>query len=385
MRLGLASLVIAAAGLAVSCARILGFGDVPTPAPAGEDGGDDAGDASEKADVDAGPCVLAHAPGPPAQDDPSDAGDLDFVVALHSVDLGLRPDGGAPPVLGYDVDGIYTCCMGAPESCQPPVKGPSHCDQEGGVDDQTGLLLQSVVAVTKNFANAGQIDQELASGRESILLRVQHYNGQANDTQVATSLYGSDGTALMPDGGNVPPKWDGSDVWTIDNSFVLTGADGGILTPTRFDTHAYVSGGVLVTGLDFPIPLQLGSFVLQLTGTVVTGRIVPEDGSFGLAEGRLAGRWTAPNIFAWLQSAPNPLGKGPVCKGSSEYTFFKASVCAALDVTGASALDRTGAACDSLSAGAGFTADPARMGPVTMWPPSQPPCPDAGTDDCTMP
>src|SRR5580698_6313602 len=71
--------------------------DVLEAAPGSDSGGD------------GGTCVLVHPPPPPAQDDPSDAGDIEIVLAVRTFDLGIRPDGGAPPLVGYDIDGLCTC------------------------------------------------------------------------------------------------------------------------------------------------------------------------------------------------------------------------------------------------------------------------------------
>jgi hypothetical protein len=372
--------------LAFGCARILGFGDVPAPADAGDDASEGP-DASQDAGADASDgnaCALVRAPGPPSSDDPSDAGDQAFIVALHTLDLGLRVDGGPSPLLGYDVDGVDTCCQGAPESCRAAVSGSTHCDEDGGRDDQAEQLMLSISQVTSTkVIDQDVINQRIASGKESMLLQIEHYNGQPNDTAVTVAVYGSYGTAPAADGGAAVPQWDGTDAWTLDSAFVAAGGmDAGPIIPNQFDTHAYVSNGVLVAGVDIPLPFQLGGSYLQLTGATIVARLAPSLGSFRVADGQLSGRWAASSIFAWVQTVKNPLGPGYVCKGSSLYQSFKGLVCKALDVVSDPTQDRTGATCDALSMGLGFTAEPALAGPVISAG-APPGCPDGGPDDCT--
>jgi len=111
--------------------------DVVVEAPVTTDAG---------ADVPPAPCAEVFPPAKPAADDPSDAGNQAFVVALHTLDLGIRTDGGTPPLFGYDLDNVFTCCDGGASSCKPPVVG-SHCDENGGRDGRPEpvLLLRPVL------------------------------------------------------------------------------------------------------------------------------------------------------------------------------------------------------------------------------------------------
>lgn len=379
------SIAILASGAALvfGCARILGFGDVPSPADGGPDANEEpAADASADATPDAGACALFHVPPPPASDDPSDAGDQSFVVAVHTIDFGVEADGGPPPLLGLDLDGVDTCCQGGPESCKPAVAGSTHCDDPGGRDNQEGRLLGTVETVAPGSFDQNVIDQRFASGVESLLLQVSHYNGQPNDTQVTVAMFASHGLVPGPDGGAATAQWNGTDTWTVDPRFVVGGADAGALVPTHFDTQAYVADGVLVGKMELPLPFPANGVDIDLTSAIAMARIEPALGSFRLAEGMLAGRWTAPSVLTWVQTIRTKFGY--VCKGTSLYSNVKQTICASLDVVGDPTQDRTGATCDALSLAVGFTADPAQLGPSATG--ANPlTCPDAGPGDCTMP
>jgi hypothetical protein len=337
----------------------------------------DAGDAGKEAA--ANPCPDFVPPAQPAADDPSAAPDQTFVVAVHTIDLGF--DAGASSLLGYDLDNVYTCCDGGPESCKAAVSGaPAHCDDPSGRDNAGGQLLGSLALVDSTQFNTSTISQRLDDGTYSILLQIQHYNGQANDTQVTAALFGSVGVE-----GDAGTLWNGTDVWTIDDSFVVT-PDASPLIPVDFDTSAYVSGGTLVMHVTFPISLGTSvtsSFTISLTAGVITGQVVPAgNGTYALAAGNIAGRWNVSQLLASLQTVQ--IGSQPLCPGSSTYGFVKGEICKYADIMTDFTQDLKGGTCDALSLGIGFTADPAQMGDVVPSTPKASLCPgDAAPDDCT--
>jgi hypothetical protein len=364
--------------------------DAGDSASAGDAGGaGDASDAGGGGGEAASPCAETFPPLLPSADDPSDAGDQTFLTALHTLDLGLQIDGGAPPLYGYDLDHVYTCCMGAPASCTPPIVGSQHCDEDGGRDNAGGQLLANFALLAPTVFNADAISQRLQKGTYSILIQIQHYNGQLNDTQVTAALYASSGIDAGGDAAAPLATWNGTDVWTVDDSFVLNG-DASPTLPTHFDVHAYVTGGVLVMQVNFPLSLGSSStsnLTLDLTGGVLAARIVPVgDGTYRLQDGQLAGRWSASSILAALPSLTF-LGQ-PVCPGSSTYTGIKQQICQAADITADPGSDNKGTTCDALSVALGFTADPALMGSVVTAGSFPSLCGDGAPpppDDCTKP
>jgi hypothetical protein len=362
---------------AIACAALVGLPDVPEPAAIGSN---DAGDAEAEAPAD--PCAR-RAPPRPTADDPSSDPDQSFVVAMRAVDFGVRVDGGPRPLFGYDLDGVSTCCRDAPESCIPAT-GTRHCDEEGGIDNSASDLLSSLALVAPEFSQEG-VNRRIAQGLYTILFQVQHYNGTPNDRSVTVGVLSSRGieSQSSPDA-STPPAWDGNDAWTVDSDFILGSPDASPLVPGRFDARAYVSGGVLVASIDFPISLGVSggnTVVVSLTGALVTAQVVDAGaGRYRLERGQIAGRYAT---RALLGELPNVYALGAfICPGTATHAQLESLICKAADVNADPARDRTGAACDALSLGFGFTSDPARAGRVVK-PPKRPVnCPDAAVQEC---
>jgi uncharacterized membrane protein YjfL (UPF0719 family) len=342
------------------------------------DAGPDAHDAGKEAAPN--PCPDLAPPDKPAADDPSGSPDQSFVVAVHTIDVGFGEDAGTSDLLGYDLDQVYTCCEGGVESCKAAVTGYTHCDDPAGRDNAGGHLLGTLAGLDSTQFNTSTISQRLQNGTYSILLQVLHYNGQANDTQVTAALYASDG--VESDAGAL---WNGTDQWTVDDAFVVT-PDAAPLIPNHFDGNAYVANGTLVMHVDFPISLgtsATSTFTIALTSGVITGQVVPAgNGAFGLTNGNIAGRWNVSQLLSALQTIY--IFSTPLCPGSSSYSFIKTQICQAADIMTDHTLDLSGATCDALSLGIGFTADPAQLGDVVPTAVKPLLCPgDAAPDDCT--
>lgn len=341
-------------------------------------------DAGMEAEAAPNPCPDLEPPGRPAADDPSSNPDQSFIVAVHTIDVGIGDDAGSPGasgLLGYDLDKVYTCCDGGPQSCHVAQTGAMYyCDDPSGRDNNGGHLIASLASIDPSQFSATTIEQRLQNGTYSILLQVLHYNGTANDTSVTAALYASTGVE-----NEAGAMWDGNDVWTIDDAFVVS-ADASPVLPNHFDGEAYVANGTLVMNIDFPISLGSSStdvFTISLTSGVITGQVVPAgNGTYSLAGGQIAGRW---NISQLLQSIQTVTVFGsPICPGSNDYALVKQEICQYADIMTDQTKDNTGATCDALSLGIGFTADPALLGDVV--PTAQRPllCPaDAAPDDCT--
>jgi hypothetical protein len=348
-------------------------------APIG-DAGSDARDAAQEAAPN--PCPDFEPPAPPAADDPSDAGDQTFVVAVHTIDFGIGDPPAVSGLLGYDLDKVYTCCDGGPESCNAAVVGQTHCDDPSGRDNAGGKLISTLASLDSAEFNTSTISQRLQDGIYSILLQVQHYNGTANDQQVTAALYGSDGVE-----GDAGALWNGSDQWSIDDSFVVT-PDASPLLPTDFDGNAYVTNGTLVMHVTFPISLgtsTTSTFTVTLTSGVITGQIMPAgNGTYALKTGNIAGRWNVSELLSSLQTVA--IAGQSLCPGSQTYSFVKQQICGAADIMTDYTKDLTGATCDALSLGIGYTADPALLGDVVPTAVKTSLCPpDAGLDNCSMP
>jgi hypothetical protein len=225
-----------------------------------------------------------------------------------------------------------------------------------------------------------------------MVIELKDYNGQPNDTHVSVGLYASQGVMTQSDAAPAA-KWDGTDLWTIDEAFVLNPpdggpdggnpSDGGVITPNHFDSQAYVSGGVLVMHLSFVgVRTPATALNVQLTGGIATGNLVPTGtGCFSLRDAQISGRWSATDVLSAFIGAL----KGTLCPGSPYYDTIKGQICAAADVTAEPSQDNKGASCDALSLALAFTADPALIGPLVRSPTARNYCDGAPPDNCTTP
>jgi hypothetical protein len=326
-------------------------------------------------------CPEVFPPVKPAADDPSDAGDQTLALALHTIDLGFGADSGAPPTYGYDMDHVYTDCEGGPESCTAAVAGATHPDEIGGRDNSGGQLLYTLSSFDPGLFNSSTISERLQAGTYSLLVQLLHYNGTANDTQVTAALYTSDGIQAVGDAAAPPAKWDGTDVWSIDSASVLF-ADASPVVGNFSDSAAYVSNGIFVMHVNFPISLgtsATGGITVNLTGGVITGQLVPMgNGTYSLTDGLISGRWNVPGMLAAIQALA--ILTTPLCQGTTLYENIKSQICQYADIMTSSTDDLTGKTCDALSLAFAFTADPANFGNVITTPPKFTSC-EAGTPD----
>jgi hypothetical protein len=326
-------------------------------------------------------CPLARWPARPAADDPSN-NDLDFVVAISDLHF-QQADGG---IGGYDLDGICTCIGNppGPESCTPQMGATPHCDGPGGIDNSGGDLLAKFQQIGNVFSDS-DLTAALAKGSGGVLLRLQRYNGKANDTQVTFSIYTSNGTIPDDAGNMIPPAFDGGDSWTVDSDS-LVGGVAPPYVPNYSDPSAYVSDGTLVANVDFPLSFgtrSVSRLLVKLKGGVVTARIVPWKSSFQLTDGILAGRFTTQNFLTNLQGFKDPFNSNVhLCGDSGTYLVVKSQVCHAADVTSDLLSDGKGAPCDGISAAFFFKASPAVFGPADKAAPANPPCGIGYKDDC---
>jgi hypothetical protein len=332
------------------------------------------------------PCPELFPPTKPTADDPSDAGDQTVIVALHTIDLGFGGDSGPPPLYGYDLDQIFTGCDGGAESCGAAAPGATHPDEPEGRDNSGGQLLAKLASFDPAQFNSNSISQRLQQGIYSVVLEILHYNGQANDQQVTAALYTSDGIEAVGDAAPPPAKWDGTDVWSIDNASVLI-PDASPIVGNFSDGVAYVSGGVLVMHVNFPISLgtsSTGGLSVSLTGGVITGHLVPTgSGTFHMPDGTIAGRWNVSALLLALQNLT--VGSLSLCPDGGLYANFKSQICQYSDIMTSASDDRTGKTCDAISLAFSFTADPAQMGDVVAKQLGGSPCGTTPPDDCTKP
>jgi len=353
--------------------------DATTPPPLPDTGGPPAGDAGRP---DATPaCMGAAPPAAPAQSTPS-AVSGSFFVAMQTVTFEDPPDGGEP--LGLNLDQDCTCegpGDDGPASC---VGATPNCD---GVDGRDVALTRLVQLFDALFPGAfeARFDHLVATGRLSFLIGVVDYDEGPDDVQLGVTGYVASGI-VAPDGGSGgAPRWDGTDVWSVDpaseSGYKDAGPDSsGVYEPRYFASQAYVTNGVLVAELP-EIALDLGVGTFQIENVILVARIGTSAAGHTL-DGQLVGRCQLRNILSFVSGIEDPAMPGAyLCGDDATYlNDVKPAICHAADVMGDPLLDNTGAACDGLSVAMGFHAVEARVGPPVPLPRAVSTC-DA-SDDC---
>ncbi|MCC6897523.1 MAG: hypothetical protein IT377_01035 [Polyangiaceae bacterium] len=328
-------------------------GDASTGGSGGTEGGADAG------------CPLAQPPSPPSGAAPG--GDLDVVIAIRQVDFGDQTDSSGPTWkhIGYDLDQLCTCTGDTAGSCKGPKK--TVCDGIDGRDNALGEFLYQIRNVFKiTQASSEQLSQKIETGTNTILVRIRGYNGTPNDAEVEVSWYAS---ADFDETNAVPPKWDGTDEWSVLATSLLpqAGADGGaaydVAHPKYVDKLAYVTNGVLAASL------PAGSFALatdqsiDFTAAFLTAKLTKKGSSYSLEEGVLAGITSVGQVLGALASVKDPVTDKPLCTDNLIYGGVKNLVCGFPDM---SVLGSPSKPCDHFSLGIKMRGEPAKLGPVTV-------------------
>lgn len=216
------------------------------------------------------PCDHRRPPEPPAEDDDPETKN-DYWLALKSIEVPVRPDGGVHP--GYDLDDSCTCqrdLFDAEPPCLTPVAAPrstTSCDFDGGVDDALSAITGEFGALADQINPGRVINDKIETGERGLLLYVGSYNGQPNDRNVTLSFVGSPGIytnlgctdaprgpARPPDGGVLAPLWDGCDRWSPFSSSLQNRFPNRIPIGT---VPGYVTKNVLVAKIEIGLNLEV--------------------------------------------------------------------------------------------------------------------------------
>ncbi len=362
----------------------------------GDDGGTTDGGTTDGA-IEAGTpeagCQLFAPPSPPAANDGS--GNVDVLFAMSA--FRLVPDGTASvnhPRAPVPIDIDQRCTCPGAASCTSPAAKPD-CDVDGGGDDATGDLWSTFATLAPSQFNDDSLNTGLRLGYNGTLFRVRNYNGSNNDTQVTLIAYESPGTVGVETKMAASPKYDGTDVWTVNPASLVggIGVDAGagcegndtICLPLVYDTKAYVSNGTLVAHISLTVTAGDVNTRLRvaLSDVVLVAPLIFDGKSYRVDEGQFAGRWALPDFLGALQSVPDPLdGTQGLCGASTTYGNVKQMGCEKRDVMSAQAKDNTGAQCNALSLTVSFSAVQAHLGPVFQPPPPAERCGAGYSDSC---
>lgn len=298
-------------------------------------------------------CEPAHAPQKPSGATPG--GTIEFMTALHTLNLGEGLDGAG---IGFDLDDRCTCAPSGPSCAEPTWATADHCDGDGGRDNAIGKTFAAINKLAPGTISSQLINSYINDGSWTLMGRVRGYNGEPDDDQVELALYPA---LSLP----AAPLWDGSDTWPIMMES-LGGAQMGPDDAIFVDPNAYVSGGVLVATFPKLTIVLLGQVRLELRlSKVVTASTITQDAmGYHLTNGALGGQWLLADMFYGLSSLRYG-GDNEICVGSGIYYQVRDAFCSFIDLNASG--DETGA-CDAFSFGMGYTADPAALGPVMPLP-----------------
>lgn len=374
IRRRLPALAVASLSIAGACTLFNPLDEYGPPKPK-PDGAVVATDADTGADASA--CVGQRWPSRPPASTAGGTSLPETVFAIDNISIVGGGDAGNITSRGYDLDNVCTCP--GTSSCAAAADAPegAQCDVDGGIDTAGTILLEGFIKL------AGvEVDSvtKLRAGKIGLLFRLRDYNGQPDDAEVEFSVFLTNGTEKDINGDHIPPKFDGTDLWTLDPDSLIGGA-GPPYLPQFVDTKAYVANGVLVANIDFP--LTFSSLVLSLSGSVLTAHINNVGGRLRLDDGRIVGRWPTGKLLTVLDTVKDPYvdGKG-LCGDSGLYHDLKKRICAGADITANPKLDNTNAPCDALSITTSFAASPAKLGSVLPKDTIDHLCGATWTDDC---
>jgi hypothetical protein len=393
LALGVAMMLV---GALAACSSIWGFETLsPLPPDASIDGRADAhepdvldaraadgdanpaSDAKPKGDASDASCVPAVPPPATTSDDDSSA-DMKLIFALHTLDLGL--DGG--DVIGYDLDTVCTCP--GPSSCNLPALAldGQACDRPGGRDVASARLFGDL-GVFDSRLGQPQLNEDLAEGTFTFLVRLGSYNGAANDSSVTLEFFNSPGSEN-------PPAWDGSDSWYIYDDNVASGTDESSYVATFIDFDAYVSNYTVVGHFPPSLTIRLSPdtggndnyLELPLSGSVLTAALDPTNPASVVSSGTFSARMSSHELLGSFQALEN--GGSFLCGDSGLYGLLASEVCPAQDIMTSPGDDNTDASCNAVSFAIGFTAAPAHLG--SLYTPTQvaPSCPPGWSPTCGM-
>lgn len=199
---------------------------------------------------------------PPCPND-SSAPDRDemFVYVVKAYHLGYDKKAwtGADAAsfeLGVDMDCSDRPFGGRPALCEPRAL-PDGSDGEPWVAMPHGIdnafaqrlfapLYEKAVALGRNVNLEQGINEQIAAGRGSVMVVVEHWNGTPDDSRVTARIVSVAGTT-SPDAG--APRWDGTDEWDALSDGPDLASPWGAPNTAFTSDHAYVSQGWLVLDL----------------------------------------------------------------------------------------------------------------------------------------
>ena len=294
---------------------------------------------------------------PDVPDGPDVGGPYHFVA--HEMDVNTEVSWRE---IGLNLDGL---CSGGDDpvvECRPPSGGEPERDGIEGIDNVIAHHLGPLALLLEPRLESLLLEG-WARGNNSVVIRVEGWNGEDDDPEIdvsfAHSVYGAapaeDGSApevvwdgelaTLADGAPALPAWEGDDYfWMRAENFV----DGDVEEPVLHADQAWMSSRVLVAELpddaSFIVPLLVGPSGavnrVQLISGVLFARLSADGRS--LEEIVLAGRWASGALLEQVALAG-------YCPGSVEHDIASSLFDDILDIRVTSGTGGEGVLCDGAS------------------------------------
>ncbi|MBW2462521.1 MAG: hypothetical protein JRH11_12805 [Deltaproteobacteria bacterium] len=292
---------------------------------------------------------------PPARPDISDGTDM-AEIAFALRDVQLDQNDGRWRRIGFDLDGVTTGEPDRETSCVPPSGASPPTDGDQGRDNVFGESLFPTVKLAVEGLEASSRARQ-AEGVGSVLVRINGYNGAANDPRVdvtlAVTVFGTtaaDNDGVVLDVAGIPrvagriadfPAWDGTDFfYARDDNFI----GGDVDRPSIRDNNAYVANGFLVARIpartDFIFPGEEIGVLARLTGGILVGRLGGDRQE--LQDVTIAGRWGIGDLLTTAASVG-------ACPGAGDTTIFTNLLDTIADVRSEPGSGGPGVECDAIS------------------------------------
>lgn len=353
--------------------------------------------------VDANNGGLPASPPPPTPGAPAGDGSNDLVLAIRKLTFndGKTGSDGKPlpdgwQKYGYNLDHKVTLPSVDPDAkwnpngsdATPDLMTKDVCQSvdhalpgyafEGynGIDNAFGFVVQVLNSLQEDWI--AQLNQAIASGQQTLLVRVGDVGSQTNYLGLQGALFtgapfecpGADGGA--PDGGGCTPAFSGTDVWPIGGESVIGGNATlpRVTFPGAYMTGRYWVSGTQASDLGITFNLKGQPLTLQIHRAVITAKI-EQDGT--VHEGTLAGILDTEEFLSAVKRVIVGYSGNTSYCGPAEFDTLAGTQLRQFSDILVDGTQDPNELCNGISFGVGFEAVPAKLGVVK---PSASPPPD---------
>lgn len=314
---------------------------------------------------------------PPAKAGDKTASTESKFYALKTIQLGDADRSGAPSQTawkkyGYDIDGLVSTDKST-DHCKLKAGAPNKVKLDGdeGTDNSFGANILPIITTASPDA-AKSINDNLNSGTFTVIIEAKGLDAAAEQTNTGLSGQLFAGGKLA-----TAPKWDGTDEWAVLPGLLKDGQSVAGGSKVSF-SDSYVNKGVFVSGSDATVTLSLsvGGAALDLTINKATISFKKPASGVLATEGTISGVLATEQLISELKKVAGRVST-TLCEGST-FENIASQIRQASDI-GSNGSNTTGADCDGISIGIGFTA--AQVKPPTKVEAAGP----ASPDPCTTP